>query len=788
MPVRPERIVNPAGRRVDSSLEWRAPLVGFVCGATLFLTVSGLALFILPFSVFNQVGVLVHTAAGLIVLGPTIWYIVRHWTIRRGGNLSHYQLLGYLAAVVLLICLVSGVVVTVNGVVGPRLDRTWDLVHLITGLVAAVLVLAHLLSILVRRMGRAASAQDVRRARRRFGVVCGSWCAVLLGLCAAWTVLYDAPRLRLPFSDAYSWRFGEERPFAPSLAVVDESPWGDDLERRVLAALGPDQRQVYLTADTQRGGQRSSTLQRIRDCVAALDLTDAQQADMERILAEGARFVRAAGAVAPAALARSDGCGTSGCHGEIYAEWAPSAHRYSSMDDLFQRVQSLMVAETSPEHTRYCAGCHDPISLFGGAKDADHVTLSAEGAHEGISCLVCHSIVQTDVQGNADYTIQPQQRYVYELHDGALAKFVSDFLIRTYPTHHTRSYSRALYKTPEFCGACHKQYMDREVNTDIGKVQGQNQYDSWKNSRWHHADDPSRTVTCRECHMPLVASRDPAAGDALDANRRPNDGMHRSHRTLGSNQYVPTLHDLPGAERHVALTEAWLRGEIEIPEIAARWTTGPVIRMELDAPPEIRPGQRFTIQAILTNNKTGHDFPTGPLDMIESWVELSVTDDAGRVVYHVGDLDDRGAVRDSPIWLKADGFDRDGELIDRHNLWDLVGKKYHRSLFPGVTDTLQVEMQCPSMARGRVSPLDDKQPTGRRVERFETEAPTATDAAAPSDDAALHVHAMLWYRKANPEFLDRVYGQQTEIRSHQTLVAESRATIRITADDPSEDQ
>ena len=33
---------------------------------------------------------------------------------------------------------------------------------------------------------------------------------------------------------------------------------------------------------------------------------------------------------------------------------------------------------------------------------------------------------------------------------------VSDFLIRAYPRHHTKSYARSLYKTAENCAACSK--------------------------------------------------------------------------------------------------------------------------------------------------------------------------------------------------------------------------------------------------------------------------------------------------------------------------------------------
>ncbi|MEE8464489.1 MAG: hypothetical protein V3S53_06860, partial [Gammaproteobacteria bacterium] len=415
--------------------------------------------------------------------------------------------------------------------------------------------------------------------------------------------------------------------------------------------------------------------------------------------------------------------------------------------------------------------------LLSGAKDSGNLTLSAEGSSEGSSCIVCHSIVQTDIQGNGDYTIRPPRRYVFEMQEGASARFISNFLIRTYPEQHIRSYSRPLYKTPEFCAACHKQYIDKEVNTDIGKVQGQNQYDSWKESRWHHAGEPEKTITCRECHLPLVSSTDPARGDASDFNRTLNDGKHRSHGMATSNQYIPLLLELEGAELHVAQVEKWLRGEVEIPEIADRWTEGPVVRMEIVAPLSAAPGEVIDVQVILTNNKTGHDFPTGPLDMIESWVEVVVTDGRDNVIYHAGGLDETGRIDRSPIVYKADGFDRKGELIDRHNLWDMVGASYKRTMYPGATDSAIINFQCPSMARERLS---QRPGAGERTEQFSIATP------ATAEVGQLTVRAMLWYRKANPDFLDRVYGRDPVVRSPVTQMSQAMAVIDIERDSVSQ--
>src|SRR5215475_782825 len=78
----------------------------------------------------------------------------------------------------------------------------------------------------------------------------------------------------------------------------------------------------------------------------------------------------------PRSLAGSETCGQSGCHTELYNEWKTSAHRYAAMDPIFQGIQSVMAKQNGPESTRYCGGCHDPISLFSGAKNifADNLT------------------------------------------------------------------------------------------------------------------------------------------------------------------------------------------------------------------------------------------------------------------------------------------------------------------------------------------------------------------------------------------------------------------------------
>jgi len=761
------------GGRIDAAAEWRHWLTGWTLGLLAFETLTGLAIYLLPFSVFNQYGVLLHTVVGVVMVVPVGWYVARHWWRRFRGNFNHYQLLGYVSVGSLLVLLVSGFVLTFEACFGIRINYTWDLVHVVGGFILPVLLAAHLLTLILRKMHHEPSRLRLRSAY--------AWCwshalvsgGGLMVVCCVLAALYAQIDYESSFPEHYNFKYGVDRPFAPSLARNDASVIEAKLRATIDGALSELQRaklHEHLKSDPSQHVGIVTVAERLCD---EMTLTD-QARSAIRVAAERARAsFKTTGRVDPRRLTGSARCGTSGCHSEVLAEWEPSAHRYSAMDVVFQRVQTILLKDRDPQVTRYCAGCHDPISLLSGAKNAQNVTLSAQGSDEGISCVACHSISQTDVRGNADYTISVSDPYIYEQHEGVWAKRVSDFLIRAYPRRHIEAYSKPLYKTTEYCAACHKQYIDEEVNL-FGWVQGQNQYDSWRKSRWHREDKPSATIACRDCHMPLLDTMDPASGDLDDATRSPDDGKHRSHRFLAANQFVPQYHELPGAKEHVADTVKWLRGEIDVPEIAARWTDGPVVRLGIIAPDEVWSGEEIDIQVVLTNNKTGHDFPTGPLDMIESWVELTVTDGAGDIVFHNGGLDERGYLVDPNIVLKKELVDRKGANIDRHNLWDAVSARYSRLLYPGFTDTGDFRFPCPGM--DAESPYDELAGGGRGSQ---FSVPTTSEV----EGDALTVHAVLWYSKFRAPFMDAVFGVGAGMRAPATAISETTTRIRLVGGD-----
>ncbi|NIL99401.1 MAG: hypothetical protein GTN89_00190 [Acidobacteria bacterium] len=674
----------------DLRTGWGSRLARFSMALFLFEGVSGLAITLSPFHAAVEWSVLLHTLAGIVILLPIAWYCAVHWDDYRRYTMSQVVFLGYIALIALLICSVSGVVVTWQGLFALSMSAVWRNVHLYSGIAVLVVTLPHLFIPLVR-MWRKRQAVDAKRLIVVSVGVTAIGCLAALGLSS----FYSGTEYVNEFPEDYAFLYGEDRPFAPSLARTET---GGAFDSRVLAG--------------------------------------------------------------------SDSCGTSGCHAQILEEWRPSAHGYAAKDAAFQKIQSIMAEQNGPESTRYCGGCHDPISLFSGTKNIFVEDLTGlHGYNEGVSCLSCHAIHETDLQGNANYVVSQPSEYLYQWESEGFKRVLRDFLIRTYPDEHNKL-SKRMYKAPEYCAACHKQFIDEEVNK-VGWVQLQNQYDNWAASHWNQEGNPERTVECRECHMPLVDSNDPASGDAADYNRSPDDGKHRSHRFVASNNVMPQLLQIEGWEEQVRLTELWLQGRYEIPEISDKWGTGPIIGIDLEAPETIAPGESIPLRVILTSNKVGHDFPTGPLDIIQSWVELEVTDDHGTVIYTSGRRDERNYLEPGTFLFKVEPVDQYGNLIDRHNLWEMVGVRFRRALFPGFTDTVEFDIGCPS------------------------DIPRPPEGAATDDSVAAHtipstpaakeyrIEAKLNYRKFDQFLLDYMFGEDAGLTAPPVEISSATTTVRV---------
>ena len=95
--------------------------------------------------------------------------------------------------------------------------------------------------------------------------------------------------------------------------------------------------------------------------------------------------------------------------------------------------------------------------------------------------------------------------------------------------------------------------------------------------------------------------------------------------------------------------------------------------------------------------------------------------------------------------LKAEPVDQEGNLIDRHNLWEMVGVRHRRALFPGFSDTVDFSFFCPETAR----------PDSRKIQPEKIAYPLAVSSR---DAAWLEVKVRLRYRKISQYLLNFMFG------------------------------
>jgi hypothetical protein len=121
--------------------------------------------------------------------------------------------------------------------------------------------------------------------------------------------------------------------------------------------------------------------------------------------------------------------------------------------------------------------------------------------------------------------------------------------------------------------------------------------------------------------------------------------------------------------------------------------------------------------------------------------------------------------------FKAEPVDRYGNLIDRHNLWEMVGVRYRRSLFPGFSDTAEYAFRCSGAAPGTAAGARARGVVPVREERFDL--PSAGGATE------LTVNARLLYRKADQYLLNFMFGEAAGLTAPVTEMARAEARLRV---------
>ena len=430
------------------------------------------------------------------------------------------------------------------------------------------------------------------------------------------------------------------------------------------------------------------------------------------------------------------------CHADIYKQWNSSAHHFSSFNNQWYRKSiEYMQGVTGVRSSKWCAGCHDPALLFSGLFDKPIAQIvDRPEAKAGLSCLMCHSIVQVkSTMGQGDFVLEYPKLHELAASENPVVRTLHDFLVRVNPEPHRRTFLKPFMRTQtaEFCSSCHKVHLDVPVNY-YRWVRGFNEYDNWQASGVSGQGArsfyyPAKSMMCADCHMPQVPSND--AGNVK--------GLVHSHRFPGANTAVPMANE---DKTQLELSQKFLQdkqlsvdifavspagkevqeaaaggGKAGRPELSTTFAVGEEAEATLPTGPagEARPitaplgrvdaavrrGDDVRVDVVVRTRKVGHFFPGGTIDAFDVWLELQAVDEKGQILFWSGKVEDdgKGPVEKGAHFYKSMQIDAHGNPINKRNAYASRAVMYVHLIPPGAADTAHYRLHIPETAGEKIT-------------------------------------------------------------------------------------
>ena len=335
-------------------------------------------------------------------------------------------------------------------------------------------------------------------------------------------------------------------------------------------------------------------------------------------------------------LARADDCEL--CHTDITQQWRRSGHAHAATDAYYQAVTALFMEERGAEAVRFCATCHNPVGLVRGEVDlnlaksgtaAGGVAYEArrlgvslpisQRATEGVTCALCHQASAIDpLPANGSLHVDA----------GAFAPPADAFAslsLRAAPDAHRAALLRPVIRQAELCGSCHN------LRLPDNGLAVERTFDEWRNSPY-----PVRGITCQSCHMPQLTAA------------KSDSGLPQAVKAHGIFPGAPS--SLPGMPDDATLLQQAATIDVSLSTSAA----GP---------------SSLLATVTLTNSGAGHNLPTGANDLRQMWLELTLLDGQGQMVWNSGVLDEHGQFDPSVVQFRKVLGDATGRPIDLHRIW-----------------------------------------------------------------------------------------------------------------------
>lgn len=380
------------------------------------------------------------------------------------------------------------------------------------------------------------------------------------------------------------------------------------------------------------------------------------------------------------------------CHPKQFEEWSVSQHAYAQLSPNYLSLNNKINQLASGSNGDFCLRCHTPV----GANLGENSFMSNLDRHptsrEGITCVVCHRINKRYNKASGRLSLveggltTPIYGPMGNAEMVAVLENTKDFKVQTDPNKPGRKIHGEVKQftslsEPMFCGTCH----------DVTLFNGFRLEEAF--SEYRTSPAAAKGITCQDCHMGKIQGKvsgyefGPAAivGGVPTKPRKlsshifagpdyslihpgifPHNAEAQQLATLrewlqfdvkagwGTDEFEDKIDDdFKFPKRWVAIDDRYDAREIidyqlERLEFATEkrlevlrigYVMGDIVTEKAD-----KSGIAFKVQ--VRNGTDGHNVPTGFTGERLVWLEVTVRDSEGKVIFLSGDRDPNFDLRD----------------------------------------------------------------------------------------------------------------------------------------------
>jgi tetratricopeptide (TPR) repeat protein len=385
------------------------------------------------------------------------------------------------------------------------------------------------------------------------------------------------------------------------------------------------------------------------------------------------------------------------CHQEAYHQWRQSLHSNSFRTPFYRTSVNILIQTKGIEFARHCDSCHNPIAVLSGSLDS-HASADRSFDRDGLTCMVCHSIVKVDTRlGNGSYTLGTPAVMV-DANGARIPGIVPDSEILMHLDRHSKAVMQDIYKSPQFCSACHKANFPATLN-DYKWIRAFTAYDEWQQSKFSQQNPltfyTADYTTCQGCHMKRAAItlREPGA----------KHGMFANHSWPAGNTAVPFYY---GFQEQMNKTVDFLKSGnyLNVDIFGLKREGEDSIAGPLGAVPfSIKPKDTLTAYVVIQNKLIGHSLIPEVRDLYQAWVQFTVTDATGKSIYRSGFLRPDGTLDPGAHSFTNRPVNAGGTFVDNHKVWTIHSVAYDNSIQAGRSTLVRYQFQLPEGAVGPVT-------------------------------------------------------------------------------------